>query len=345
MMDTILPPSPEHISRAAELLRGGEVVAFPTETVYGLGAHAENDAAVLRIFELKGRPAYNPLIVHLPEVSDISRVASFDGNEIISKRLARVSTLWPGPLTAILPRAGNVSSLVTAGGSTVGVRIPSHPVAQQLLRACGLPIAAPSANISFGVSPTTAQHVWDDFGVKVPLILDGGACTVGLESTVVDLTSPQIRILRPGKISKEQLELHLNEQILHGPGPVSQAEGATLPAPGMLALHYAPRASLIFLPEFLTSLSTPSRQSLPPRAQRAFIAFSDATREQHEHEFRVTRMLSHSANPEEIAQGLFSALRELDISQHVLIVVDTVSEDSLGTAIMDRLGRARRWNE
>jgi L-threonylcarbamoyladenylate synthase len=344
-MDTILHPSSEHVAKAAEQLRSGSVIAFPTETVYGLGANAENDAAVLRIFELKGRPAYNPLIVHLADVGEIPRIASVDAHEAVARRLARVSPLWPGPLTVILPRAGKVSALVTAGGSTIGARIPSHPVAQALLRACGLPIAAPSANISFGVSPTTAQHVWDDFGTKVPLILDGGACPVGLESTVVNLTSPEVRILRPGIISKEQLELLLKEPVFVGEHSVSHAKNTALPAPGMLALHYAPRTPLIFLPEFITSFSAPSGSLLPPRGQRAFIAFSYAARERYGHEFHDTRTLSEYANPEEIARGLFSALRELDNSRCALIVVDTIAEDSLGLAIMDRLSRARRRNE
>jgi L-threonylcarbamoyladenylate synthase len=225
------------ITRAADLLRRGGLVAFPTETVYGLGASALDPAAVARIFTAKGRPSNNPLIVHLAGAGEVARVAA-DWPEAAALLAQR---FWPGPLTLVLPRGPAVPDAVTAGGPTVAVRVPAHPVARALLVAAGVPLAAPSANRSNRLSPTLAEHVLRDLGGRIDLILDGGPTAGGIESTVLDLTTRPPRLLRPGLIAPAELEAVL--------GPVARPQPAdaqtqALPSPGMLARHYAPRTLL-----------------------------------------------------------------------------------------------------
>ncbi|HEX9038642.1 MAG TPA: L-threonylcarbamoyladenylate synthase, partial [Ktedonobacterales bacterium] len=228
------------IARAAGLLRAGELVAFPTETVYGLGADATNAEAVARIFVAKERPRSDPLIVHIPGVEDLASVA----REIppVAWDLAR--RFWPGPLTLVLPRAPRIPAIVTAGGVTVGVRAPAHPVAQALLRAAGVPVAAPSANRFMRTSPTTAAHVLEDLDGRIACVLDGGPCGVGVESSVLDLTTSPPRLLRPGAVTLEQARELLPETLGPGEGAASEA-GAISRAPGQMERHYAPRARLV----------------------------------------------------------------------------------------------------
>jgi len=226
---TLVPAAPEAIARAAALLRAGGLVAFPTETVYGLGADATNERAVAEIFRAKGRPRFNPLIVHVPGLAEAEALADFDD------RARRAATaFWPGPLTLVLPRRGEsrLSLLASAGLDTVALRAPAHEIAQALLRATGRPIAAPSANRSGRVSPTEAIHVAEELGDRVALILDGGRTQVGIESTVLDLSGGSPALLRPGGVTVERLMEFL--------GPIAGPAGVLPKAPGMLASHYAP---------------------------------------------------------------------------------------------------------
>jgi L-threonylcarbamoyladenylate synthase len=231
-------PNASAIVRAAAVLRAGGLVAFPTETVYGLGANALDAAAVVRIFEAKGRPANNPLIVHVAEAARARELVAEwpDAAALLARRF------WPGPLTLVLPRGRAVPEIVAAGGPTVAVRMPAHPVARGLIEAAGLPIAAPSANRSSGVSPTRAEHVLRDLGGRIDLILDGGPTPGGLESTVLDLTTVPPRLLRPGLVTPGEIE------AIIGPIRVSSEKTTEsrmpMPSPGMLARHYAPRALL-----------------------------------------------------------------------------------------------------
>jgi L-threonylcarbamoyladenylate synthase len=226
------------VRRAAELLRAGEVVALPTETVYGLAANALDAEAVARIYEVKGRPAHNPIIVHVADRAMAQRcVADWPGS---ADKLA--SAFWPGPLTLVLPRAKVIPEIVTAGGPTVGVRWPSHPFIQAVILECGFPLAAPSANLSNRVSPTNAGHVRAQLEGRIPLIVDGGQSQVGIESTVLDLTSEPPRVLRPGMIHLESIAAvigHVSD--LHG----RRSDETVLRSPGQLEKHYAPRAKLV----------------------------------------------------------------------------------------------------
>lgn len=226
-------PAPEILAVAAEFIRAGKLVAIPTETVYGLAANALNEAAVRSIFEAKGRPSTNPVIVHVENEADVKRVA-LDFPEQ-AKKLAR--RFWPGPLSIVLPKCPSISDIVTAGGSTVAVRCPNHAVARALIRTAGVPLAAPSANLSMELSPTTADHVYHSLNGRIDAILDAGPCQVGIESTVVDLSEDRPRILRPGMITRTMIETLI--------GPVSEAKNDTiLKSPGQMERHYCPKTPL-----------------------------------------------------------------------------------------------------
>jgi L-threonylcarbamoyladenylate synthase len=231
-------PAAGPLERAAEVLRRGGLVAFPTETVYGLGAHALDEAAVARIFTAKGRPASNPVIVHVAEVAAARELA--EHWPPVADRLAEA--FWPGPLTLVVPRGKQVPEIVTAGGSTVALRCPAHPVAHALLKAVGLPIAAPSANRSTRLSPTSAEHVLKQLRGRIDLVLDGGPASGGLESTVIDLSVDPPRLLRPGLIGAAALEAVLGGALLSGPKPGGSAAPAR--SPGQMEIHYAPTAPL-----------------------------------------------------------------------------------------------------
>lgn len=323
----ILPANKENIARAAALIRAGGVVAFPTETVYGLGADAKNPRAVRRIFEIKGRPPTNPLIVHIADPKDLSLVAELPERGHLLKNLEILKSFWPGPLSLVLPKRGDIPSEVTAGRYTVGVRVPAHPAALDLLRLSGCPVAAPSANRSDYVSPTTAQHVADDLGDRVDIILDGGPCPGGLESTVISLLENPPLILRPGLISKETLEAAVGEVRVH---KEFEAKGAA-PSPGLSSKHYSPKTRLVFdcdAPSDLSSLSA------------GLISFNDNLGALNPAHFKERARLSLSGELSEAAARLYGALREMDGRGLDIIVVQRCEDSGLGLAIMDRLRRA-----
>ena len=307
-----VPVTPESLARAAEILRSGGLVAFPTETVYGLGADATDERAVARIFAAKGRPQFNPLIAHVADAAAAARLVLFDAR---AERLA--ARFWPGPLTMVLPRRDDcpVALLAGAGLSTLAIRVPAHPLALDLLRATGRPVAAPSANRSGRISPTSAGDVAADLGDRVDLILDGGPCEIGVESTVLDLSGPVARILRQGGLAQETLE-----DVL---GPMASGGGGPIAAPGMLASHYAPN-----LPLRLAATAAQGREALlafglePPPG------------------FVETLNLSATGDLTEAAAKLFRYLRQLDGVDCDGIAVMPVPEQGLGRAINDRLRRA-----
>jgi len=304
--------TPGAISRAAELLRGGHLVAFPTETVYGLGGDATDEHAVAEIFAAKGRPRFNPLIVHIPGLAEAETLAIFD------KRAQKLAArFWPGPLTLVLPRRSDsrLSLLCSAGLDTVAIRAPAHPVAQALLHETGGPIAAPSANRSGRVSPTEAAHAADELGNDVAMILDGGRTPVGLESTVLDLSAEAPVLLRPGGVTLEQLTDLL--------GPVAAPAGGRPKSPGMLASHYAP--------------SLPLRlEAVQARPGEALLAFGPEAPPG----FAEVLWLSRTGDLAEAAANLFSMLRRLDRPPFTAIAVMPIPEHGLGRAINDRLRRA-----
>ncbi|MFN3280887.1 MAG: L-threonylcarbamoyladenylate synthase [Tabrizicola sp.] len=309
-MTHILPPDDAGIARAAELLRAGELVAFPTETVYGLGGDARSDRAVAGIYAAKGRPSFNPLIVHLPDLAAVEAIA-----EVGTQARELASAFWPGPLTLVLPlrRQAGISSLVTAGLETVAVRVPAHPLAQRLLRAFGGPLAAPSANPSGRVSPTSANHVIEGLSGRIAAVLDGGPCAVGLESTIV-LPDPSPILLRPGGVPVEALEAALG-------APLSQGGDARKPlSPGQLASHYAPDAAL----RLNVTEAVPGE---------VMVGFGPV---------RGALSLSESGDVAEAASRLFQVLREADrlAGPGGRIAFAPVPESGLGRAINDRLRRA-----
>lgn len=310
-MPVVLQPSPESLAEAVGILKQGGLVAFPTETVYGLGADAANDEAVARIFAAKGRPSFNPLIAHVADIEAAQAIARFDAGALqLAKRF------WPGPLTLVLPRQaeGRVSLLATAGLDTLAVRVPNHPVALELLRMFGGAVVAPSANPSGRLSPTTADHVAHGLGKKAQLILDGGACAVGVESTVLSLVGDKPCLLRPGGVAKEALE-----EIL---GPIElAAEGGAIQSPGQLDSHYAPHAKVR-----LNAKSAAAGELL--------LGFGPEA----PHDAALN--LSPSGDLVEAAAHLFAYLRELDRPGVTAIAVQPIPRHGLGLAINDRLKRA-----
>jgi len=308
----IVPADAAGIASAAQALRCGGLVAFPTETVYGLGADATSDAAVAAIFAAKERPRFNPLIIHLPDLERAEILVEFNADAH-----ALAHAFWPGGLTLVLPRQKNVriSLLATAGLDTVAVRVPSHPVAQALLHACGLPVAAPSANPSGRVSPTNAIHVATDLGEKVDLILDGGTVDIGIESTVVGFERGRPVLLRAGAVPRTRIEAVV--------GPLSPPSAGSIRAPGQLKRHYAPK----------TPIRLEARDVAPEEALLAFGA-------PELRGARVVRNLSIHGNLAEAAAHFFATLRELDAMGASAIAVMPIPDEGLGEAINDRLRRA-----
>ncbi|NLF25871.1 MAG: threonylcarbamoyl-AMP synthase [Deltaproteobacteria bacterium] len=324
----IYPLTPENIKKAAALLASGETLAFPTETVYGLGANAFNAEAVAKIFEIKGRPSFNPLIVHLYCETQLQEVIDLNASVAALELLDKIKIFWPGPLSLVLPKNPRIPAVVTAGLDTVAVRFPSHPGARALLEACKFPVAAPSANLSNRVSPTTAQHVLDELGDRVDFILDGGACQVGLESTVLSLVESPPRLLRPGAITLEDLTSHLGK-IESGPAPHQQHTPQGLPSPGMLKRHYAPRTKIVLRGQI-------EPKDYPPKV--GLISFGGTSADSNG--FTIVTTISHHQDLDEVASKLFGAIHAMDNQNLDLIVVDTCAEKGLGLAIMDRLKRA-----
>lgn len=299
--------SPEVLSQASDLLRDGDVVAIPTETVYGLAADATNDRAVAKIYAVKQRPEFNPLIIHCHSAQQAKQYVEFDAR---AGKLADV--FWPGPITFVLKRCQGspLSLLASSGLDTLAVRIPAHPVAQALIKAYSKPLAAPSANLSQTISPTSAVDVQASLGNRVPLIIDGGQTQVGVESTIIDLTTPTPRILRPGGVSVEQIQ-----QIL---GSVELFSGLAIKAPGMMARHYAPAVSMRL-------------NVLQPGDGELFLGFGN---------MKCDYNLSSAGNLEEAAANLFRMMRLMDQPGIKGIAVAPIPRHGLGLAINDRLARA-----
>ncbi|MCL2094702.1 L-threonylcarbamoyladenylate synthase [Candidatus Saccharibacteria bacterium] len=318
---------------AGRHLRGGEVVAFPTETVYGLGADALNEAAVAKIFVLKGRPADNPLIIHIADLADLERVAEWTPS---ARKLAEA--FWPGPLTMVLPKKAGVLDIVSAGLPTVGVRFPAHPVALGVIKAAGRPIAAPSANLSGRPSPTLARHVVEDFGDEV-MVVDGGATEVGLESTVVDVSGERPVILRPGFITGAEIGEVLGEEVGCSSAGCSSAAGDERPAaPGMKYKHYAPKGE-VRLAGNRAEILEQGRELEAKYGERPLCIVMGSADEPWPDELEVF-LVAGRGDLEAYARNIFAALRYADANNYAAVVVEAVPEEGLGVAIMDRLKKA-----
>ncbi len=324
-------PEPENIQRAAAVIRGGGIVAFPTETVYGLGANALKVDAVAKVFAAKGRPANNPLIVHVAGVKQAQDLVSEWPDA--AERLA--AAFWPGPLTLVMPKRAVVPDIVTAGGSTVAIRMPAHPVALRLVESAGCPLAAPSANVSGAVSPTEADHVVRTLGGRIDMVLDGGPCQGGIESTVINLTTMPLRILRPGLVTQEQIQSIV--------GPISltyltlDSERVALPSPGTSPRHYSPRAILECYSDesqCFTRWETLAKQG----TKTAWLALRHSA---------VNRPGdTMPAEPLEYARELYNRLHELDEQMVDYIVVTLPPDKPDWLAVRDRLRRAASvWEE
>ena len=326
----ILKDTPENIALAAELLRQGELVAMPTETVYGLAADARNEKAVAAIFEAKGRPQDNPLIVHISDLSELPALVKTVPET--AKRLA--AAYWPGPLTMILPRADTIPAVVSAGLDTVAVRLPAHPIARALIRKSGCPLAAPSANLSGSPSPTTAEHVAADLTGRIAAIVDGGPCRVGVESTVVSLVGDTPRLLRPGGITLSQLQAVLGDVEVDYAVTHQLKEGATVASPGMKYKHYAPKADVI----------------LVKGSAKQFAAYVNAKRAKgvcalcfsgEESALTVPTMTyGDRDDPKTQARRLFYCLRKADECGANVLYVTCPSKEGVGLAVYNRLLRA-----
>ncbi len=337
MNTKVLQPCTETYQFASRLFASGQLVAFPTETVYGLGANALDRQAVLSIFAAKGRPADNPLIVHIHHRDQLTELCT-----VPERALPLMDAFWPGPLTILCAKKESVPDEVTAGLPTVAVRMPSHPVAHKLLQECNLPIAAPSANSSGRPSPTTAAHVMEDMNNKIPLIIDGGPCEVGLESTVLDLCHGDPVILRPGGVTQEMISHVLGSPVLIA-GSVLRPlrENETALSPGMRYKHYAPKASVTLVDgteeKVVQLLHTLCLQQQNLGKKSCVLCFS-------EHVSRLSDCHPHDIgschHPSEIAHRLFDTLRSLDEEGMEVVFSEVIPPEGMGLAVMNRLGRA-----
>ena len=315
----------EAILKAAEIIRGGGIVAFPTETVYGLGANGYNSLAVARIFEVKRRPSFDPLILHVADPADVRKLVK----EIPSSAKKLIERFWPGPVTVVLLKKENIPDIVTAGLPSLAVRMPDHPMALSLIKDSKCPIAGPSANPFGYLSPTTAEHVREQLGDQVDLILDGGPCTVGVESTIVSFLAKKPRLLRPGGVSLEEIESTIGEVEIR---PIKEGKPS---APGMLSRHYAPRTPIVLDWD-------ENRLDCYKDKKIGFLAFQEPEDFQ---KFQHIEVLSKKGDFREAAANLFSAIRRLDALHLDLILAEAVPETALGRAIMDRLRRATSKGE
>ena len=312
----IVQATEENIKISADIIKRGGLVAFPTETVYGLGADALNPEAAASIFEAKKRPFFDPLIVHIADISEIERVA----RNIDPKGLRLMERFWPGPLTIVLEKKDIVPDIVTSGIATVAVRMPVHPAARDLIRAAGTPIAAPSANRFGCLSPTTAEHVYNQLGDSVDIIIDGGPCSIGVESTIVKIINNRIHLLRPGGVAPEEIENFTGETLLTE-HPKDKPE-----VPGQLPYHYSPEKQVI-LSDKITIMEERS----------GFLFFKKPDFSYPEERSRI---LSEKGNLKEAAANLFSSLHWLDSLDIDKIYAERVEGAGLGIAIMDRLKKA-----
>lgn len=314
-----------NIKLLANQLRQGDLVAVPTETVYGLAANALDPVACAKIFKAKGRPTTDPLIVHIHDLAQLATIARPNPSAL---RLAQL--FWPGPLTLILPKTRAVPALITAGKTSVAVRMPAHPLFRQLLRQCGLPLAAPSANPFGYVSPTSAQHVRNSLAGRIPFILDGGPAPIGVESTILDLRNPsKPRLLRPGAITVEQLQSALKCTVAIKAPRIGQTKTAQL-APGQLKQHYSPKAEVVLhtrIPDHLRRASN---------AKQALLYFQKPAHPSHPH----AHWLSTTGHQGTAARNLFAKLRELDQAHYSTIHVELAPDGAMAAAINDRLRRA-----
>ena len=318
-------PQEEIIEQAAAIIRSGGLVAFPTETVYGLGADAMNEAAIQKVFKAKGRPGDNPLIVHVGNRNDVERV----GTKVSAKAWQLIERFWPGPLTLVLHRNSEVARSVSAGHSTVAVRMPQNKIALELIRSARTPIAAPSANSSGRPSPTTARHVARDLEGRIDMILDGGPTNIGIESTVIDMTTDTARILRPGWITEESLAGVI--------GPIERASSKEemRRSPGTRYRHYSPRARVVLIEQGSSlSIEQLTKEYL---TQGSVGLIGHTPVDVSDKNFHAI-YLENSAT--DYARSIYGALRELDEKNASVILVEGISEEGEGTAVMDRLRRA-----
>jgi len=332
MKTRVLKPSFESLQDAAHILRAGGLVGMPTETVYGLGANAFDEKAAFAVFAAKQRPADNPLIVHICKIEQLSDiVASVPEN---ARRL--MEAFWPGPLTIIMPKGEKIPYAVTAGLETVAVRWPVHEVAQRMIEAAGVPIAAPSANLSGRPSPTTAQHVFDDMDGRIPLIIDGGDCQVGLESTVVDATGERVVLLRPGGVTREMLQDVLGQEVKLGKGvmePLRDGEKAL--SPGLLHKHYAPKAQVrVVIGDDEKRIAYIREKAA--QDEKPCVLCLEANAEK----YGELPILSAGDSPETYAHNLFAALRSADDLGYSDVYAEGLSLDGVGLAVMNRIERA-----
>jgi len=330
-----LHPDNELIKQGAALLQAGELVAFPTETVYGLGANALDASACTKIFEAKGRPQDNPLIVH---VCNRAMANSLVANWTPEAELC-VQHFWPGPLTLVMTKTNKVPDVVTAGLANVAIRMPNHPVALRLIEETGLPIAAPSANISGKPSPTSGSHVWRDMNGKIPLILDAGTCPVGLESTVLDVSGGIPTILRPGGISREQLEAVLGEVRVDTPSETQAPK-----APGMKYRHYAPQGEMMLMigssERIIQRMGHEIQKGHAGLKKVGVLCSLESAPFLHDPRPDLLFVLGSKDRPEEVASSMFEGLRLCDEQGVDLILAEGVEEGGIGTAIMNRLQKA-----
>jgi len=334
-------PEKKVIERAARILIRGGLVAFPTETVYGLGANALDEDAVLKIFEVKNRPSDNPLIIHIAKIDDLYLISS----KVPKKAEKLVQKFWPGPLTLVLPRSEIVPDPPVAGLSTVAIRMPSHPVAHALISMSDLPIAAPSANLAGRPSPTTAEHVVKDLDGKIELILDGGEITFGVESTVIDFTSPVPTILRPGPITVEELREELGEVEVHSVAGQEGAEEVIVKSPGMKYRHYAPKAEVTVV-EGDPILARKKIKEIVNEKKKTGKRVGVVTTAENAHAYQadVLKVVGERNNSRQIAKNLFKVLRELDAEEVDFAVVEGIEPVGIGLAVMNRLRKAAGHN-
>jgi L-threonylcarbamoyladenylate synthase len=340
MLTLRLTSSPEDLARAAEILRSGGLVAFPTETVYGLGANALNPAAVARIFAAKQRPDWDPVIVHIADVLTLPQITT----EVPPAAQALIDRFWPGPLTLLLPRSSAIPNSVTAGRPLVGVRTPAHPVAFELIRLTGVPIAAPSANRFGHTSPTTAEHVLADLDGRIDAIIDAGPTLHGVESTVLDPTQNPIVIYRPGAVTLEQIRSTAGPTTLYEPAPKSKRP-ESLPSPGVGIRHYAPRARVILIEAPDAELSAAFADAADHHAQQQIGILLPREFVQAAPPHAILFDWGSWSVPEELAAHLYAGLRELDAAGCDLIFCPLPAADGIGAALRDRLRKAAWKNE
>lgn len=335
MKTQVLPVSKGAIEKAAQILRKGGLVGMPTETVYGLGANALDEQAVMKIFEAKGRPADNPLIVHVSCMEEVAPLV----RAIPEAAKKLMQAYWPGPMTLVLPKADCIPYAVSAGLDTVGIRLPASEAARALIAAAGCPVAAPSANRSGRPSPTTAQHVFEDMDGRIELILDGGACGVGVESSVIDATGPVPVILRPGGITPEMVEavvgcVAVDEHVM---SPLQ--EGDIVRSPGMKYKHYAPKAKTVIFDgsaeNVIAAIIARYDEAEAAGEKPAILGFDE-----HDFGARTRISLGSAERPDEAAARLFAALRELDERGETVALCEAVEATGIGLAVMNRMGRA-----